>query len=175
MSAQNVNTPEQKSTGKHSLAAGLILVAIGSGLLLFQILDLPMIFPLVLGVIFLAAGILTRSAGLIIPGGIISGVGLGTLATTQAWFFPMDSTQSGGLFLLLFSAGWFSITLFSKIFTAETQTWALIPGAILAIIGGLVLMGERGLTILELVGTYWPLILVVIGASILIGWWKERR
>ena len=175
MSAQNVNTPEQKSTNKHSLAAGLILVAIGAGLLLFQILDLPMLFPIILGVIFLAAGIITRSAGLIIPGGIISGIGLGTLSTTQAWFFPMDSTQSGGLFLLFFSVGWFSITLLSKLFTAETQTWALIPGAILAVIGGLVLMGERGIKILELVGTYWPLALVIIGVSILIGWWKERR
>ena len=175
MSELNVNTTEQKSTKKHSLAAGLVLVAIGAGLLLFQIFDLPMFFPLVLGAIFLAAGIITRSAGLLIPGGIISGVGLAILATMGGWFFPMNSQESGGLFLLLFSVGWFSITLLSKLFTAETQTWALIPGAILAAIGGLVLAGERGVAILKLVGTYWPLILVVIGASILIGWWKERK
>lgn len=175
MSELNVNTAEQKSTGKHNLATGLVLVVLGAGLLLFQIFDLPMFFPIVLGCIFLAAGIIKRSAGLLIPGGIISGVGLATLATTQNWLFPMGSTEAGGLFLVLFSMGWFSIALLSKLFTAETQTWALIPGAILAAIGGLVLMGERGITVLKLVGTYWPLVLVVIGAAILIGWWKERK
>lgn len=175
MSVPNVNNTQQKSSEKHSLAGGLILIAIGAGLMLFQILDLPMLFPLVLGGIFLAAGIITRSAGLLIPGGIISGVGLGTLATVQDWLFPMGSEQSGGLFLLLFSVGWFLITLLSKLFTSETQTWALIPGAILAAIGGLVLMGELGLAILQWVSTFWPLILVIIGGSILIGWWKEHK
>jgi hypothetical protein len=175
MSAQNVESTGTKTSGKHSLSAGLILVGIGLGLLAFQVFGLQILFPLVLGAIFLAAGIVTRKAGLIIPGGIISGAGLGTLATVQGWYFPTNSEQAGGLFLLLFSLGWFSITLLSKLFTSETQTWALIPGAILAAIGGLVLMGERGISILELVGTYWPLILVAIGASILIGWWKERK
>lgn len=165
-------TPEKK---KNSLAAGIILVAIGFGLLLFQLFNIPQFFPLILGVIFLSAGIITRKAGFIIPGGIITGVGLGTLSTMNSWFFPMNSEESGGLFLLLFSLGWFSITLLTGLFTNDRQTWPLIPGGIMAAIGTLVLMGETGKRILELAGTYWPLILVIIGLSILWGWWKERK
>lgn len=175
MSQQPVLTSETKPATKNGLTAGLILVGIGVGLLLFQIVDLAMYIPLLLGVIFLVAGIATRKAGLLVPGGIIGGVGLGVLSTLSAWFFPTDSVESGAVFLLFFSLGWFSITLLSKIFTSETQTWALIPGAIMAVIGGLILLGEQGLRVLEFAGRYWPVILVIIGGRILWSWWKDRK
>jgi hypothetical protein len=176
MSTQNLNTSESKTKYINgSLVAGLILTGIGLGLLIFQFAGLAMYFPLVLGLVFLTAGIATRQAGFLIPGGIIGGVGLGTLVTMSGRFFPTDSVESGGVFLLTFSLGWFLITLLSKLFTNETQTWALIPGAVMATIGGLILMGEKGLLILEFASKFWPVILVVIGLSILYGWWKENK
>jgi hypothetical protein len=90
------------------------------------------------------------------------------------WLAPMGSVNSGGIFLLVMSLGWFSITILSKLFTDDTQVWALIPATIMALIGGLVLMGEQGLRILQVLGNYWPLILVVIGLHILYRWWKAR-
>jgi hypothetical protein len=176
MTEQNLNNAQtQKTDSKGALTAGIILVTIGLGLLIFNTLNVGMYFPLALGLVFLVAGIATRSAGLLIPGGIIGGVGLGAISTVSGWFFPTNSVESGGVFLLFFSLGWFLITLLSKFFTTETQTWALIPGGIMAAIGGLVLMGERGTNILMVVGQYWPVVLVIIGASILIRWWRERK
>lgn len=173
MSEQTANTTTNSKKG--SLTGGLILVGIGVGLLLSQLTHLEWLFPLALGLAFLIAGIMTRKAGLIIPGGIIGGVGLGVIAVDNAWFAPENSTASGGVFLLAFSIGWFLITVLSKLFTDETQIWALIPGGIMALIGTLVLMGEMGLKILEQIGFFWPVILIVIGLAILFGWWKERR
>lgn len=174
MSEQNLIVSESKST-KNGLTAGIILVVIGLGMLLFQLIDQPLLFPLVLGAVFLIAGMVTRKAGLLIPGGIIGGVGLGAMSIELAWLYPTGSVESGGVFLIIFSLGWFLITLLSKLFTDETQTWALIPGGIIAGIGGLVLMGQTGLNILEVAGRFWPVILVVIGLSIIFGWWKERK
>lgn len=175
MSQNNAFSNETKIGTKNSPTAGIILVGIGLGLLIFQVTNLAMYFPLVLGATFLAAGMLTRKAGLLIPGGIIGGVGLGAVAVDSDWFFPTGAVETGGVILVAMALGWFSITVLSKIFTSETQTWALIPGAIMAFIGGLILMGSNGLRILEIAGKYWPAILVLIGLAILFNWWKERK
>lgn len=174
MSEQKLATPETKPVSKDNFTTGIILIAIGVGLLVFRLVSLEGFFPLALGLGFTIAGIMKRSAGLLIPGGIIGGAGLGIVVMENNWLAPMGSVAGGGVFLLVMSLGWFSITLLSKLFTNETQVWALFPGAGMALIGGLVMMGERGLKVLEIMGTYWPLILVAIGLWILYGWWKGR-
>ena len=175
MSEQKLTTTETKSVSKDNFATGIILIAIGVGLLVFRLVSLEGFFPLAMGLIFILAGILKRSAGLIIPGGIIGGAGLGIVVMENNWLAPMGSVDGGGVFLLVMSLGWFSITILSKLFTDETQVWALIPATAMALIGGLVLMGEQGLEVLKVMGTYWPLILVAIGLWILFGWWKNRQ
>lgn len=175
MSENHAVTSAAPTTARKGLTGGLILIGIGGGLLLAQLTNTAMYVPLLAGAIFLAAGILTRKAGLLVPGGIISGVGLGALSTQMAWFYPTNSVESGGIFLLFFSLGFLSITLLSRVFTSEPNNWALIPGLALAAIGGLVLMGEQGVRILEIAGRFWPVILVVIGVGMLFGWWNERK
>ncbi|MFN2164310.1 MAG: hypothetical protein ACK2UN_19750, partial [Candidatus Promineifilaceae bacterium] len=62
---------------------GLFLIGLGLLFLLNQFTDLPglenvaIYFVLVLGIIFLAWGVLSREAGLMVPGGILTGIGLG--------------------------------------------------------------------------------------------------
>ena len=175
MSEQSFTTNETKPAARGNLTTGVILIAIGVGLMVFRLVSMEGLFPLVLGLGFITAGILKRSAGLLIPGGIIGGAGLGIVVMENNWLASNGTTEGGGVFLLVMALGWFSITLLSKLFTSETQLWALIPGSVMALIGGLVMMGEQGLKVLEVLGTYWPLILVAIGAWILIGWWKGRR
>ncbi len=175
MSEQNLTHNDKKLASNGNLTTGIILIAIGVGLLVFRLVSLEGLFPLVLGLGFTLAGILKRSAGLLVPGGIIGGAGLGIVVMENNWLAPMGSVDGGGAFLLVMSIGWFGITLLSKLFTDETQVWALIPASAMALIGGLVLMGEQGLEILKVMGMYWPLILVGIGLWILIGWWKERK
>ena len=127
-----------------------------------------------LGALFLLAGILTREAGWIIPGGIVSGIGWGIVLIAGPRQL-VEGDAEGGLFMLAFAAGWASITLLTAIFTDETHWWALIPAAILALIGTAVLTGGIFMDILELAGKLWPLVLITIGIAILIGASKSRN
>jgi hypothetical protein len=176
MTVQQINTTTEKPADRKGiLTGGVILITIGLGLLLFKWIALEMYFPLLLGLIFVMAGIVNRNAGFMIPGGIVGGVGLGVLAVESGWFAAQGTQESGGMFLLAMSIGWFAIILLTKLFTSETQVWPVFPGAAMALIGGLILLGESGLHILEMLGTYWPLILVAVGLSLLYKWWKSAR
>ena len=71
---------------KKDFKGGLVLIAIGLLALIFQLLPIQMTESLGLlivpglGALFLVWGILTRTDGLMIPGGILSGVGWGVYA-----------------------------------------------------------------------------------------------
>lgn len=166
-----INKPVDRKGG---LVAGAILVTIGLSLLVFNWLSIEMAFPAVLALIFIAAGIATRSAGLLIPGGIIGGVALGILLTENGWGGAMGSQASGGVMLLSMAAGFLSIIVMSGLFSKDTQWWPVFPGGALALIGGLVMMGTNGLAALEFIGKFWPVVLVIVGLSILAKTWKAR-
>ncbi|MDX1615590.1 MAG: hypothetical protein R3300_14860 [Candidatus Promineifilaceae bacterium] len=158
---------------RNNLVAGLILIALGIVALAGQLVDLHLgedvgllVIPAV-GAVFMLAGILTRQAGLMVPGGIISGIGWGAYAVAGPFAWTSD-TQEGGIFMLVFAAGWASITLFSTLFTRERAIWALIPAGIFALIGTAVFSGGVLLSALELIGRFWPAVLIVIGAYILL-------
>jgi hypothetical protein len=87
-----------------------------------------------LGLVFLVWGILTHNAGLLIPAGILSGIGTG-IVLIEGPLHVVSQQQEGGVFLMAFALGWFSITLLSLLFTHDPQWWPLIPGSILGGIG----------------------------------------
>jgi hypothetical protein len=53
--------------------------------------------------------------------------------------------------------------------------WALIPGGVLAGVGGLILAGEAGLKVLETFGNLSPILLVIVGAALLVGYYRKNR
>jgi hypothetical protein len=166
--------PQAQESRQSNIGAGLVLVGIGLVVFLANRLELGgFLFPL-LGGGFLLWGILDRSAGPLIPGGILNGIGLGIALKSQFGQF-MSEDHTGGLFLLGFAAGWFSITLLSIIFTDDPQWWPLIPGGIMAVIGGAVALGGVWLDLLSLimsgVGAVWPLGLIALGVFLL---WRQR-
>jgi len=172
MNTQTTNTQSnprsEHSERRNSIAAGIILITAGAGLLLFRQLDIFEYFFLVLGLGMTLLGILTRASGWMIPGGILGGIGLGIAALESPLSGVEPSVNEGGVFMLCFGAGFLSITLFSKFFGEETHTWALIPGGIMAFIGVMLLLQEPGLKVLEFIGSYWPVALIVAGALILL-------
>jgi hypothetical protein len=128
-----------------------------------------------LGLIFLAWGLMARSIGLVIPGGILSGIGLGAFLTQ--WGLPgisMTDPIRGGIFMLSFALGWALITLLSPLTHSGLTWWPLIPGGILAVVGAALLSGEFGLRLLALTGQGWPVILIVIGLYLVIRQWMKR-
>jgi MFS family permease len=136
------------SRRNNNLGIGIGLMAIGVFLLLSNWFNLGVFFVLGLGLVFAVWGMLTRTAGLLIPGGILSGIGTGIILL-EGELLNVNDEQRGGVFLLAFALGWFSITLLSKLFTREPQWWALIPGSILGGIGVFVLLTNGPLQALD--------------------------
>jgi len=167
MNAQST-TPTRSN--RAALTGGIVLIAVGLLALLGQ-LGLPanigIFFIPALAVIFLAAGLISRTFGLVIPGGILAGIGLG-IALIEGSLAGLNEPTRGAIFLLAFAAGWLLIALLSR-FTADAfQWWPLIPAGILAALGGLLLAGETGLQVLKVFGYAWPVALVAAGAWIIL-------
>jgi hypothetical protein len=121
----------------HRIAAGVILIVFALASLLQRWLDIGNYIVLVLGLGMLIWGSVSCRTGWIIPGGVLTGIGLGILAEEGHWFIA--TVDQGGVFLVCFALGWFLIALLTGIFT-RTQWWALIPGGVMAIIGGGILV-----------------------------------
>ncbi len=162
---------------KHEgLVGGLILIGIGMIALLSQFVDFiswesfGIYFVLLLGLVFYIWGIAAREPGLMIPGGILTGIGVGIVLLVND-MVPAGLNE-GGLFLLVFSLGWASITLMSAIFSDETQWWALIPGGIIGFVGLAVLFEGVFMNVLEAAAYLWPVILIIAGLTII---WKARK
>ena len=152
------------------LTGGIILIAIGAIALLGQ-LDLfanvgGWIIP-ALGLIFLTWGLATRTFGLVIPGGILSSIGLG-IVLTEGPLTGLGELADGAVFLLAFAAGWLLIALLSRFTTGGFQWWPLIPAGILALVGGLLVAGDAGLQVLKAIGYVWPVVLIAVGAGIIL-------
>ena len=154
--------------------AGGLLIVIGMFFLLNQFFELPALeslaiyFVLGLGLFFLAWGVLAHEAGFMIPGGILTGIGLG-IALVAGPFEYDDGDLSGGVFMGAFALGWVLITLFSALFSEKTLWWPLIPAAIMAIISGALLIEGPFMFALEWLGKLWPLALIAGGIAILLG------
>ena len=165
---------------KKNLAGGLILVVIGLIALVSQFvtIHLPINLGLLivpgLGALFLVWGILTRNGGLVIPGGILSGVGWGIYAIAGP-FSIWQGDNEGGIFLIFLGLGFGLITIVTAVFTKETHWWALIPGGIIAFVGASILFGGALLNVLTFAGKLWPLILILLGISILVNAQKEKQ
>lgn len=167
-----VRTPV--SAHRNRTVGGAALIGIGLLLTLGQVVEtdwLGLLFLPVLGLIFLLWGIGTRNAGLLIPGGILSGIGLGAFLTEGA-LQGIPNEQTGGAFLLCFGAGWMVITVLSALFTDEPLWWPLIPGSILALIGGSLLAGGIALEIVTVLGDVirraWPVALIAFGLYLIL-------
>ncbi len=148
-------TPRSSS----GLVWGAILIAIGLFALLQQVahFDLGLYFLPLLAVVFLLAGVLGRRSGLIIPGGILAGIGVGALLMEGPFKYLQDP-ERGGVFMITFAGGWLFITLASLLIGRQIL-WPLIPAAFLGLFGIVLLAGQT--TILNTIG--WPIILIAIG------------
>ncbi len=163
------HTDEFGKSHHGSWIGGAVLV--GLGLLLFaeQFLRVDLAWLLLpgLALVFLATGIAARKAGFLVPGSILGGLSLGILGTLYP-FQNLAEPAQGGLFLLALAAGFAFITPLTALVTGRAHLWALVPAAVLGLIGGALFAGEVGLRALEMVGKFWPLVLVAIGAGLIV-------
>ncbi|MBI3914250.1 MAG: hypothetical protein HY327_08725 [Chloroflexi bacterium] len=159
---------------QEQVIGGAVLVIIGVLLLLGQLVpSAPFagFFMLAIGALMLSAGIVTRMNGWLIPGGILSGIGLG-VALMESVYAGAPSDFKGGIFLLAFAFGWALITILSALVTRRTIYWSLVVGAILATIGGALVIGGAALDALNALEKVWPLFLIAAGAWVI---WKRGK
>jgi hypothetical protein len=169
---QSQNVVEHK---RHERAiGGAVLVIIGGLLLIGQLVpSAPFagFMMLAIGAVLLAAGIVTRTNGWLIPGGIVGGIGAG-IALMETVYAGAPSDFKGGVFLLAFACGWALITILSALVTRCTIYWPLVVGAILGAIGGALVIGGVAMDALNIVGKVWPVFLIGAGVWII---WKRGK
>jgi hypothetical protein len=141
--------------------AGIILIALGGLFLLGEYLRVggEAIVALI-GAAFLVAYALTRQYGFLVPGGIMTGLGIGIIYE--------DRVSAGGAPVLLgLGAGFVLIYAVSALRgRMPGDWWPLIPGGILAAIGLMLASDATGA--LAVVGRWWPLVLVLVGLYIVL-------
>lgn len=156
---------EKRAPLPGGVIAGGILVLVGIVSLLPRFVNLPgTALLIVLGLVFLAWGLLTRSSGLLIPGGVLTGIFAGA-TLVEGPFAQLADPARGGVFLAAFACGWVLISLLSN-YTESPRvgwSWPLYPAAVLGLIAGALLAGDLGLRALELVGYVWPVALIGLG------------
>ncbi len=148
----------------HRLAAGSVLILFGAATLLQRWLEIGNYIVLLLGLLMLVWGSFSHRTGWIIPGGVLGGIGLGILAMEGPWLFP--AADQNGLFLVCFAFGWFLIIILTALFTC-TQWWALIPGGIMAVLGGSILV-THGSIRWEDLNLVYAAILISVGLILLV-------
>lgn len=145
---------------QRNLVPGLILIALGAFLFFVQSTGVGAeAIVAVIGAGFLIAYGLTRQYGFLVPGGILTGLGLGIVWETAA-------PTAGGVVLIGLGLGFVSIWAVDMLMRhTPVPWWPLIPGGILATIGFLVETGREGL--LSELNWLWPVALIVIGVVLL--------
>lgn len=162
---------KDEMTGKQgNFVSGLGLILLGLLFLVGQLTSWDWFGMLVLpamAVIFIGWGIITRSAGLFIPGGIFAGISMGIGLMSLPLASRVEDGE-GGLFMLGFAAGWVLIPILAALFTREKHWWALIPAAVMGIIGLGLTTGGFLLELLAYINYVWPVLLIVVGLYLLI-------
>ncbi len=144
----------------------LAMIGVGAFLLALTVVGKLWLALPILGAAFLMAGVVSREAGWLIPGGIMGGISLG-IFLIEGPFRLAGEEGEGGLFMLAFALGWLSIALLSLL-TRERLWWALIPAGIMGLIGLAALGGGIWSSLLRLVGLAWPVGLIVGGFYLLL-------
>jgi hypothetical protein len=144
------------------LVTGAILILLGVGLLALQFVEglSEAVILFLIGGVFVAGYLYSRAYGLLIPGCILLGLGLGSVGGSSI------TSVSEDMFVLLgLGVGFIAIWVIPLVYEGKSIWWPLIPGIILIVVG--LVEGNESLEKLLEVG--WPLILVLIGLLILAG------
>lgn len=141
---------------------GVVLLIIGAGALLDRSFsfDLGQAVPLVLGLLFLGWALAGKNCALLIPGGILTGLGTGILLR--------NSYGGNSTFLFCFAGGWVLITLLSALAFKRWVWWPLIPAAAMAFSGLTQLADPELRSWLRAGRYYWPVALIAFAAYLLL-------
>lgn len=141
---------------------GAVLIAIGAGLLLGQLVeDAGQFILLGIGLALLVLFAVSRNPGALIGGGIVTGLGAGVLVAANT-----EGDIAGAAVMFGLGLGFIGVWLVGMLMRIkETTIWPLIPGAILVVLGFVVLAGSETAQAFELL---WPVALIGLGVVVLV-------
>ncbi len=159
--------------GRDRMAVAVILIVVGVVGLAGQVLDLNTdlggVVVTLIGLGFLVAFAFTRQYGFLVPGGIMTGLGAGIIASQT---LTLVDEQTGGVIVLGLGLGFLSIWVIGAIAHVERHHWwPIIPGGILTAVGAVLLIGGQAVNLLD----YWGVAIVAIGLIVLWRAWAESR
>jgi hypothetical protein len=140
--------------------AGLVIAGIGLFFLAGQLEpDVGRFVTMIIGLALLAVFVITRQYGFLVPGSLITGVGIGVALGSAA-----DGQEASGLMMLAIAGGFLGIWVIGSIYRLpQNHWWPLIPGGILTLIG-LVQLSRADVTASL---RMWPILLIIGGAFVL--------
>lgn len=140
--------------------AGLVLVLLGVVLLASQLIPGfgDEAWSFVIGGLFVAGYFYRKAYGLLIPGCILLGIGLGSLG--EASGLDLADFDSVGLGL-----GFVAIFVIDYLYRGHSSWWPLVPGAVLVVTG----LAAENQAVSDALTAGWPVILILIGIIILAG------
>jgi lysylphosphatidylglycerol synthetase-like protein (DUF2156 family) len=150
---------------------GVLLVLIGVGLLIQQVVPAVSVGTLVLlalGLALLASWAIGRSWFSMIPGFLL--LALGVAGVVRDLRYVPDPTP--GITALALAAAFAVIWLVAFASGRRRYTWALWAAAILGLIGAVQISGK--LTGLPELSALWPIVIIVLGIIALINWQRRR-
>jgi hypothetical protein len=170
----NKPSPTRRETNPRVIT-GVVVVALGLVMLVATLTDSQLVgqmIVLLLGVIFLAWGVMVRHPGPLIPGCILTGLGAGILLSQ--WLSTSISGQAQGSIVTLgLGLGFLLIMPVLQLVTRQTaHWWPLIPGGILSVTGFGILLGDPGML---WIGRLWPLAVIGVGIALLYQALRPRR
>ena len=144
---------------RSQIAAGLALVVIGLVALALQYFEGPgrAVVLVLAGGSFVATYFYSEIYGLLIPGGILSGLGLGMLG--EWWGVSVRDPNAVGL-----GIGFVAIYLIERVYRHRAHWWPLIPGVILVGSGLGAHFGDVG----QILWRWSPAILVALGIVLVV-------
>jgi len=144
---------------RSQIAAGLALVVIGLVALALQYFEGPgrAVVLVLAGGSFVATYFYSEIYGLLIPGGILSGLGLGMLG--EWWGVSVRDPNAVGL-----GSGFVAIYLIERVYRHRAHWWPLIPGVILVGSGLGAHFGDVG----QILWRWSPAILVALGIVLVV-------
>ena len=145
---------------ENSWVGGAILIGIGIVLLAGQLFTFSgWIVLATISALFFALWLGTRQYGFVIPAMILAGLAIGV-----GWEDSLTS-QSGGEVVLGLAGAFIGIYVVNAFTHREAQWWPLIPGGILAVVGGSQVFENTQYA--TWISQFWPVALIVAGLLVL--------
>lgn len=147
--------------------AGLVLVVAGVALLAVFRLDMATaIAPALTGAVLLIVYVATRVYGFLVPGSVLTGLGIGVMVDTMV--------ETAGFLPLGLGAGFLFVALLDRLAGGGRPGgwWPLVPGGLLVLVGAAQLLEAAGM--LAVAATWWPAALIVGGLWRIVRHWRRR-